>query len=265
MLTEKRHWIATVTARCAGAPAQPVVLATFRFQAPAMYTPDHLHGWSVGRLLRLYGQRLAARKLPTATGAEPPEVLVNFAPDPARGRTRRLDNLIATLERAMPDRPGRHPPVISFGDGDDEDIDEGPDDDLYDLSLPRAAIEPFADADQARADKRWSDAEHLLRSLLASWQQEPASDRRAMALARLLVVALSAGHRAGMPIADQLAMDLRSLAMSNAMAARRVLPPLRNILLEGPAHAARRRALSAVRSAYQIATRLSGAEDIPPW
>ncbi len=262
-----RHWIATVAARIADPQtgmSATTPLATFRFQAPPVYTPDHLHGWDLGKLLRLYGQQLVAQRIWVPASLTAPDVLVSFQPDPKPGRTRRLDNLIGFLEQAMPDRPGRPPPVISFGSDDDEP-DEGPDDDPADLSLPASAVEPFAVADQARADLQWAQAELSLRSLLAQWRDEPPTDHRALALARLVIVSQRLDRRNGMAVADQLAMEVRTLAASDSASARRTLPPLRNLLLEATASPERRRALAAVRAAYQAATRLDGGGEIPPW
>jgi hypothetical protein len=262
-----RHWIATVAARIADPQtgmSATTTLATFRFQAPPVYTPDHLHGWTLGKLLRLYGQKLAAQRIWVPASLATPEVLVSFLPDPKPGRTRRIDNLHAFLEQALPDRPTRLPPVISFGSDDDEPY-EGPDDDPADLSLPASAIEPFAATDQARAALQWAEAEQSLRALLAGWRDEPPTDHRALALARLLIVTQRLGRRSGMAVADQFAMEVRTLAASDPASARRALPPLRNLVLEAAASPERRRALSAVRAAWQAATRLDGGDEIPPW
>lgn len=262
-----RHWIATIAARIADPQtgmSATTPLATFRFQAPPVYTPDHLHGWTLGKLLRLYGQQLVAQRIWVPSSLATPEVLVAFQPDPKPGRTRRLDNLVAFLEHALPDRPGRHPPVLSFGSDDDEP-DEGPDDDPADLSLPASSIEPFAAADQARAGLKWADAEQDLRALLVGWRDEPPTDHRALALVRLLIVSQRLGRRSCMAVADQFAMEVRTLAVSDPSAARRTLPPLPNLVLEAAASPERRRALAAVRAARQVATRLDGGGEIPPW
>lgn len=262
-----RHWIATIAARVAHPQtgmSATTPLATFRFQAPPIYTPDHLHGWTLGKLLRLYGQQLVAQRIWVPSSLAAPEVLVGFMPDPRPGRVRRLDNLIAFLEHAMPDRPGRPPPAISFGSDDDE-LYEGPADDPANLSLPASAIKPFVVADQARAALKWVDAEQELRTLLSRWRDEPPTDHRALALARLLIVTQRLGHRSVMAVADQLAMEVRLLAGSDPDSAQRALPPLRNLVLEAAASPERRRALAAVRAAYQAATRLDGGGEIPPW
>jgi hypothetical protein len=68
-----------------------------------------------------------------------------------------------------------------------------------------------------------------------------------------------------MAVADQFAMEVRTLAASDPASARRALPPLRNLVLEAAASPERRRALSAVRAAWQAATRLDGGDEIPPW
>ena len=85
-----RHWIATVAARIADpltGLSATTPLATFRFQAPPVYTPDHLHGWTLGKLLRLYGQQLVAQRIWVPSSLATPEVLVGFQPDPKPGRT----------------------------------------------------------------------------------------------------------------------------------------------------------------------------------
>jgi hypothetical protein len=69
------HWVATISARESGEGSRNIVLARFRFQAPDLYTPDHLHDRTVGNLLRVYGQRLAARRCGTCFSKPPPTPL----------------------------------------------------------------------------------------------------------------------------------------------------------------------------------------------